>query len=94
MHVDHHHNKLEQIKKSLYFVTLSGKISNSFLFAILRGYMVVTFNLKAFHSSCETKTFGAILLRGLPYNENNDWALTARLKFLRWPREKRRYYLI
>ena len=72
--VDHHHNKLEQ--KSLYSVTLSGKISNSFLFAILRGYMTVLyywwFDLKAFPSSCETKTFGAILLRGLLYDENND----------------------
>ena len=34
--------------------------------------LVVTFNLNAFHSSCETKTFGAIFLRGLLYNENND----------------------
>ena len=34
--------------------------------------LVVTCNLKAFHSSCDTKTFGAIQLRGLLCNENND----------------------
>ena len=85
MHVDHHHNKLEQIKKSLCYTSW---LHDRFIL------LLVTFNLKAFHSSCETKTFGAILLRGLLYNENNDWALTARLKFLRWPREERRYYLI
>ena len=67
--VDHHHNELE-LKKS-YSVILGGKISNSFFICYtswlhdLFILLVVTFNLKAFHSSCDTKTFGAILLRGL-----------------------------
>ena len=86
MHVDHHHNKLEQ-KKVLNRLLSVEKLAIVFylLYFVLRWPMillVVTCNLKAFHSPCDTKTFGTILLRGLLYNENNDWALSARLKFL------------
>ena len=87
MHVDHHHNKLEQKKV---FTLLLSVEKLAIVFYLL--YFVVRWpfhdiiggdlQFKSFSLLLRYEDLWAILLRGLLYNENNDWAVSARLKFL------------
>ena len=87
MHVDHHHNKLEQ-KKVLNRLLSVEKLAIVFylLYFVARwpfhDIIGGVLQFKSFSLLLRYEDLWAILLRGLLYNENNDWALSARLKFL------------
>ena len=86
MHVDHHHNKLEQ-KKVLNRLLSVEKLAIVFylLYFVVRWpfHDIISGDLqfKSFSLLLRYEDLWAILLRGLLYNENNEWGPE-------WPRSE------